>query len=484
VATLVMLTLASIIPSVISAAPTLQASGAAGVPPLYTLRDNQVVLAGSGFTPNQPLYVWIMGPKDNSTHYSGLGFTTLGTGLIPPGEALAISPNMTVGTYLLSISNSSSRDASQARAHFGIWGALKPAYQRTESLQIVGGGLFPGVSAKLSIRDAPGDYVNTATIVSGARGDFNYSWRIPQDAVTGTYTVIIDGIGIFDNAQQNFVSDSTFSLTQALLSVKVSQQPDPSYQRTEKAKIAFTLTYPDGSPVVKAKPNIQPVVLLRNQSAIASVPVVLSDASNGIWSAETKMPTNATLSSQYRFALPAMSFDDGYGNKGGPTDTLSQYFQVNNASLLISSQVNGTQIQVPFGQVSIISKISYPDGTPLTNGTVQVLVSMNSGTSALDLVYDPSLGAWRGSYSSGFGDLWRIGKWTFTIQASDTAGNSGSATFDVTAQPYLFLVLVAMVIAVALFGRWTLSRYGRKTYLRIRKAVQKLRSLSTERYHP
>ncbi len=73
-----------------------------------------------------------------------------------------------------------------------------------------------------------------------------------------------------------------------------------------------------------------------------------------------------------------MSFDDGFGNKGSTSDVLSGYFQVNNASLLITSQVNGTQIQVPFGQVSIISKIAYPDGTPMSNGTVRAFLSDNS----------------------------------------------------------------------------------------------------------
>lgn len=484
VVALVLLTLASTITLSVHAAPTLAASGDPTVPPLYTLRDKQVVLAGSGYTPSQALYVWMMAPTDNSSHYSGTSFTSLASGLIPPGVALAISVNMTLGTYLVSISTSSKADASQARAHFGIWGAVKPLYQRTESLTIIGGGLFPGVSAKLSIRNPAGDYVKTATIASGVKGDFNYTWRIPEDAVSDAYKIIIDGTGTFDDAQQDYVSASGFTVTQAVLSVKVSQQPNPSYQRTEKAKISLTFTYPDGSPVVNSKPNIQPVTLLLNQSAIASVPVTLSDASNGIWSAETKILTNATLSSQYRFALPATSFDDGYGNTGGAVDTFSQYFQVKNASLLISSEVNGTHIQVPFGQVSVISRISYPDGTPLTNGTVGVLVSTDSGTSALKLTYDPSVGAWRGSYSSAFWDLWRIGTWTLMVQATDTVGNSGSTTFDVAAQPYLFLVLITVIIAAVLFGRWTLSRYGRRTYFRIRKIIQKLRSLSTERRRP
>ncbi len=201
--------------------------------------------------------------------------------------------------------------------------------------------------------------------------------------------------------------------------------------------------------MVKSKLNLQPVTLEQNQTTVASVPVSLADTSNGIWTAGVKTLANATLSSKYRFALAAMSFDDGFGNKGSTSDVFSAYFKVSNASLLITSEVNGTLIQVPFGQVSIISKISYPDGTPLTNGTVRAFVSDNS--SKIELTYDPTIGAWRGSYSSALSDLWHIGKWTMRVQAVDTFGNSGTGTYVVTAQPYLFLVLVTVIVAALLF---------------------------------
>lgn len=479
-----LITIASTLPLPVQAGPTLQASGDPRTPPLYTQRDKQVTLTGSGYTVNEAYYVWLMDPEDNSSHLSGASFTAVSDGLIPPGIGLPIAANATLGTYQVSVSTSSTVDNSQARAHFGIWGTLKPLYQRTESVKVMGGGLFPGVSSKLSIRNPAGDYVNTATIVSGVKGDFNYTWRIPEDALTETYKVIIDGTGTFDEAQQDYVSESKFSVTQAALSVKVAQQPGPSYQRTEKARISLTLTYPDGSPVLKARPDIHPLTLLQNQSTVASTSISLVDASNGIWGAEIKILANATPSSRYRFALAAMSFDDGYGNKGGAVDTFSEYFQVRNASLLITSEVNGTEIQVPFGQVTLISKITYPDGSALSNGTVRVFVSTDSSTSELKLTYDPSIGAWRSSYSSAVWDLWRVGKWTLKVQAADPFGNSGSTTYEVTAQPYLFLILVAIVIAIALFGRWTVSRYGRKVYFRIKKILRKLRSLSTERFHP
>jgi hypothetical protein len=235
------------------------------------------------------------------------------------------------------------------------------------------------------------------------------------------------------------------------------------------------MKYPDASPVFKSKSDANPVVLLQNQTTVAFASLSLADEVNGIWAAEIKIPMNATPSGKYRFELPTMSFDDGFGNKGGPADVFSDYFQVSNATLLITSEVNGTQIQVPFGQISIISKVSYPDGTVLSNGTVRGQISTGSSISDLQLAYDPTIGAWRASYSSTISDLWRVGTWTLSVAASDAFGNSATKSYEVAAQPYLFLGVVGIVVALALFGRWTVTRFGRRTYLRIRKLVQRFK---------
>jgi hypothetical protein len=220
---------------------------------------------------------------------------------------------------------------------------------------------------------------------------------------------------------------------------------------------------------------VHPVLLLQDQVTVAFASLSLADPVNGIWGASSKILANATPSAKYRFELPATSFDDSFGNKGGAANMYSNYFQVTNASLIIESQVNGTQIQIPFGQVSIISKVAYPDGTQLTNGTVRLVVSSGSTVVELNSVYDPTIQAWRASYSSTFADIWRVGTWTLKVNAADTLGNSGTATYHVAAQPYLFIVLLAVLVAVLAFGRWTVGRYGRKVYFRARKIIQRFR---------
>ena len=441
---------------------------------LYTIRDKQVTLVGSGLTPGQQYYVWIKGPPANRTGYTGVSFTPVSGGLIPPEITYPLAANASLGTYLISLSTSSTVDNTQATAHFGVWGSAAPVYQRTQSVNILGGGIFPGTSLSLTIQDPAGNIVH-AILASTTDGDFNHTWRIPPDAITDVFTAVVYGTGTFDNPQQDFSSTAKFTVTPAVLSATIVDQPNSTYQRTQVANVSMALRYPDGSPVVNSKPNSGPVILMRDQTTLGPANMTLVDPANGIWTAGTKLFANATPSAKYRFEMPATAFDDGFGNKGAAVDTYSSYFTVTNASLLITSQVNGTHIQIPFGQVSIISKVAYPDGTPLTAGSVNVVVSTGSSVTPLMSTYDPSIGEWRASYSTTLLDLIRGGTWTLKVSAGDTSGNSGKATYEVVAQPYLFISLIVGVVAIAFVVRWSVSRYGRKVYFRLRRILKRPR---------
>ena len=456
------------IPMPARAAPTLTTDQ-----PLYTIRDKQVNLAGSGLSTGQTYYLWVGVPGGNKTQYTGTNFLPVSSGLVPPDISYPLAPNATLGTYLVSLSSSSTADNMQATAHFGVWGPAKPVYQRTESVSLQGGGIFPGTGLRLTIRDPAGNIVHQATLASTTLGDFNHTWRIPQNAITDVFTAFVDGTGVFDNPQQDYVSEAKFTVTQAVLSMRIVTQPNSTYQRTQNAAFAIVLQYPDGSPVTTSLSTAQPVTLLQDQSTVSFASLSIVDAANGVWVSQTKLLVNATPSTKYRFEIPSMSFDDGYGNKGGAADTFSNFFSVTNATLSITSQLNGTNIQIPFGQVSILSKVTYPDGTPLTSGTVTVVVSTGSSVSQLPSTYDPTLGLWRASYSSTLFDLTRIGGWSLKVSAQDATGNSGRATYEVTAQPYLFIILIALVATVLLVTRWSISRYGRRVYFRLRKILKR-----------
>ena len=456
------------LPILARAAPSLSTDQ-----PLYTIRDKQVTFIGSGLAPGQTYYAWVKRPGDNRTNYVGLNFVPVSGGLLPPDVTYPLNANATFGTYLVSLSTSSKTDDAAVIAHFGVWGTEKPVYQRTEVVKVLGGGVFPGTGLRLTIRDPAGNIVDQAALASTNLGGFNASWRIPQDAITDVFTAFIDGTGVFDNPQQDYVTQAKFTVTPAILSVQIVQQPLATYQRMQQATVSYQIQYPNGSPVVRTKTGLQPVALLKDQTTIGFATLTLVNPANGVWNATSKIYANATPGQNYRFDMPAMAFDDGVGNKGAAGDTTSTTFQVQNATLTITSQLNGTQIQIPFGQVSIISKVSYPDGTPMTNGTVNVAVSVGSSVSVLPSVYDPNIGAWRASYTSSIFDLLRVGTWTLKVNAADRNANSGTATYEVVAQPYLFIAIVVVIVSAILVGRWIISRFGRRVYFRLRRLAQR-----------
>jgi hypothetical protein len=453
--------------------PTRAAPALSTDQPLYTTRDKQVTFIGSGLSSGQTYYLWIKDPNSNKTRYVGLNFVPVSGGLLPPDITYPLNVNATLGTYLVSLSTSSKTDGALAIAHFGVWGTDTPVYQRTEAVKVLGGGIFPGTGLRLTIRDPAGNIVDQAALASTSSGDFNATWKIPQDAITDVFTAFIDGTGVFDNPQQDYVTQAKFTVTAAILTVQIVQQPQATYERTQQATVSYQIQYPNGSPVVRTKQGQQSVALLQDQATVGFATITLVNPANGIWNATSKIYANATPAGNYRFDMPAMAFDDGVGNKGAAGDTTSATFQVQNASLQITSQLNGTQIEIPFGQVSIISKITYPDGTPMSNGTVNVVASIGSSSSTLPSVYDPSIGAWRSSYTSTIFDLFHVGTWTLKVSATDRNGNSGIATYDVVAQPYQFITIVVVVVAVILIGRWIISRFGRRLYFRLRRLAQK-----------
>ena len=146
--------------------------------------NKQVTLVGSGYVPSQVYYIWVMGPKENRTTYSGTSFTAISTGLIPPGGGLPLSANSTLGTYLITFQIRQPLTHRRQERISESGEPQSPSINARSFSSILGGGLFPGVNAKLSIRNSAGDYVNTATVATDVKGNFNYTWRIPEDSVT------------------------------------------------------------------------------------------------------------------------------------------------------------------------------------------------------------------------------------------------------------------------------------------------------------
>jgi hypothetical protein len=454
--------------------------------PLYTLRDKQILLQGDGYTPETDYVVWLQTPIDNSTRLTDLSFTTTEKGQMPPAISLAIDPNSPLGTYLVSVSNSTKMDAAIARAHYGIWGTDKYVYQRTEAIQAFGGGVLPKTSLKVTIRDPTAAFVYDSTIAANETGTFVATWKIPSDAVTESYTIFIDGVGTYDSPNAEFVSLSKFSVTKASLNVTIHVQPNTSYERMQVASAEFVIRYPDSSEVMSIKDGLKPVALYAGQIKLQDIGLAVSGTTSGIWIAQFTIPVNASLGVGYNFLLPANAFDDGKGNIGPEKDVATSGFEATPVTLVVTSDLNATRYQVPLDKLVAYTQISYPDGTPVANATVRAWLDALGSRVNVTITHKRTSSVWVITYPFSWGDLLRLGSWRLQVNATDMYGNTGSESQEVTVEPYTLLEIAIAAVVVLFVVRWLLSRFWRRLYLRTKRAAAwirtRLRPASVDRY--
>ena len=443
--------------------------------PLYTLRDKEVLLQGSGYTPRASYVIWIQTPQDNSTHRSGLGFTATEKGEIPPAISLPVEPVSPFGTYLVSISDSSTSDAGVAQTHYGIWGTYQYVYQRTDTVETRGGGILPKASLKVTIRNPSDAFVFDKTIAADQTGAFIASWKIPPDAMTGAYTIFIDGAGTYDYPSKEFVAISKFSATPALLNVTVLSQPRESYQRMQTVSADFVVRYPDSTPVLTMKEGFAPVALYAGQFKIAQLGLTTSGATSGIWTVQSKMPKNATIDVKYNFLFQASMFDDGNGNVGPESDLQTGDFNLVPAKLHVIITPNATHYQVPFDTLTAYTQVSYSDGTSISNATVRGWLSSGDWRVEPSVSPESAPGIWVIRYSFSWRDLVRPGNWELRVDAGDVFGNTGSGSVQIVAEPYLLIEIVVGVLAVLLVVRWLLSKFWQRLYLGAKRGLSAMR---------
>jgi hypothetical protein len=444
--------------------------------PLYTLRDTQVLLQGDGYAPRKIYAVWVQTPIDNSTRISDLTFNTTDKGQVPPATSLPIEPTSPLGTYLVSISNSTKSDDAIARAHYGIWDTDKYVYQRTEVIQTKGGGILPKAALIVTIRDPAGNDAYKATVAANETGTFMTTWKIPPTAPTQDYTVFIDGTGTYDSPSADFVSKSKFSVTPALLNVTIQGPPNLFYNRTQTASAGFVIRYPDSTAVTSMKDGLKPVALYAGQFKIADLSLSVSGTTSGMWVAQSKIPVNASLGVTYKFLLSANAFDDGEGNIGPAKDVETSSFNVTAATLTVNAALNSTHYQVPFDTLAAYAGIVYPDGTPVSNATVRAwLTAANSEVNAT-VTRESASPVWVIKYAFSWSDLLRLGNWRLFVEATDIYGNAGSESLEVTTQPYTLLEVAVAAAIVVLVVRWLLLRLWRRLYIETKRAVSALRA--------
>jgi len=453
--------------------------------PVYSNLANEVLVSGYGLEPYFTYFLWAKKPGALETSYTGLSFVTTAAGGLPyPTVSIALDIPPLLGAYLLTVSTLSTQDTANAKCHFGVCGPVAPVYQRRETAKFIGGGIFPGSTVRIDVRNPLDALVSNATTIANERGEFAHSWSIPNNVQVGSWIVSVNGIGTMDNSFERHRSDGQFGVIEASLRFSVHQQPLQIYQRTETVKISFVVRYPDDSPVTTIKQGSKPIHVYRMGMRLSSLPLVLIDAANGIWTAQHAAPKNETLGKNFTFHVLPRSFDDGFGNKAPSSAFMSSQFEIVPAQLaLVISSMKRTY-EIVFDSVTLNATVKYPDGSDLIDGKVMATFESGSWSDTRSLLFHEESQSWILTYYIGISEVQHLGTWKMALLAEDVFGNSGKTSADIGVQVlWLFVVIVTLTILVVVILKWMseetrLSRFIRRRTPRRRPDGNSLPTLS------
>jgi hypothetical protein len=392
-----------------------------------------------GLAPNITYHLWLQRPTEQST-------TLTNTSLRGAAEAtanLVLSPTDPSGTYFLSLSNSSLRDYRLAFLHFGVLGASKSSYQRTESVIVSGGGFAPNSTVTLEFNTA--NQSSSADVKADPSGAVQYVYNTQPSTPNGTLSIMATGPSYDSN--QTVSATYIANITPAKL--VFNMQPLSGLQRTNTIVVNATLTYPGGE-IISPQNLTAPVnMTLSTINFTISRAMNFSDTSRS-WYSKYFIPFNGTIGA-YNIVLMA---EDPFGNGGKFTASTN----IDRAKFRIFAPESVKES--PGKVVDIALLVMYPDGTLLTDqygGQVTVLTNSTTGEGGhYEMFYNSTDLKWHLFYTApelgmNFGKVV-----TFSFHANDGYGNSGTAqnaykiTVGADTATLALAVIVAAVVPVAL----------------------------------
>ena len=429
---------------------------------VYSILQNKILISGSGLQGLVTYHLWLKKPTEANISYTGIRFIASAGGSVPyPDVSIPLDVQPVLGSYLLTVSTSPDRDTGDAKCRFGIVGTARSVYQRRESARFVGGGALPGSTVRLDVRNPSGSLVRNATLIANELGEFEHTWSLPNNVQVGSWAFSVGGTGTLDNSLERFHAEGQFGVTEASLKMTIHQQPLEKHQRTQTAKIALIIKYPDGSPVTTIKSGSKPVDIYRTNIRTSSLPLTLSDSMNGIWVAEYAIPRNDTLGKNVTFSLSTGSFDDGFGNKAPSSPCISSQFEIVQAQMSISISPSKTDYQILFDSLSLNVTVRYPSGADLIDGKVSVTFETGHWREQKSLLFVEKSRCWILAYYLSVSEILHLGAWKISVLAEDSYGNRGSSTIDVGVGILWFLVTSAALTVLAIvIVKWIKEEKG------------------------
>jgi hypothetical protein len=281
-------------------------------------------------------------------------------------------------------------------------------------------------------------------------------------------------MGTLDNSLKRLHADGQFGITEASLRMSIHQQPTNVYQRTQTAKVAFLIKYPDGSPVLTIKKDTRPVDIRHGEIRTRSLPMTLFDAMNGIWVAEYVIPKNETLGKNVTLSVSLNAFDDGFGNRAPSSPCVSSQFEVAPAQLTVSVLLTKDTYQVIFDTMTINVTVKYPDGSALVDGKVSVTFDNGGWRDQRSLQFSEKIRSWIFTYYLEISEIQHLGTWNTVILAEDNYGNRGTSSVDIRVEILWFFVTSATLAVLTLVTlKWVKEETERRGLLKKKKSDEK-----------
>jgi hypothetical protein len=257
--------------------------------------------------------------------------------------------------------------------------------------------------ANVAVTESAGGTLKVVPTLNGTEALAHF--RIPVNATLGNWTVSYN------------IEDSWGNSGSGKLIVRVLQaspifllQTPPTAERSTFLIVTSRVSYPDGSPFTST------INLVISHGNLTWTPKLNFNSTTLTWSGSYYLAPNASPG-QYNITWTA---HDGYGNAG----SIKSATLVGPAQFSFVLKSNNSTVDA-FTELDLPVRVTYPNGTSLTNNFGNVTASYKNATGTLftiPLAYNETNATWQM-----FFPVPEQGNITFSFNATDRFGNAGTA---------------------------------------------------------
>jgi hypothetical protein len=374
-----------------------------------------------------------------------------------------------VGEYNITVSQTSPPPTTKAATSlFQVGLTDAEQYQRTQSVSMIAQGYKNAENITVSIRSTTGNAPGFPTTrLANSLGVLSYTWAsIPLSTSLGNYTAALTGS---ITPKTGFPDSQTFLIDPANVTITQLAISQNSLQRSQTQTFRFSATYPNAA---QAKTGSATVRIIEANSFTEHDITATYKTSLGQFQGTFQIPLSS-YTGVWVASIDLGGYNDGYGNMG-PSSSVNRGFAVSAAVLSVTTSTPNSTYTT--GSIIVINAIVVtPGGDNVTSGTVTATTLRSSVQigSPLQLSYDQTHAKWVGSYTVNSTNP--TGSWIIRVNATDAYGNSGygSTSTLVTLPPsqqppptgsafnYLWIVVIALVAALAVLASFIVYRRGR-----------------------